>query len=409
MENRVVITGLGTINPSGNNTSQFWKNLKIGKNSIDNITLFDTENFKVKIAAECKVDLNSYFNSKELNKIDRFTCFALIAANEALKDSGILDNFDPNRVGVILGSGIGGIKSLENQHIKLLKNPKRVSPYFIPSMISDIAPGHSSIKYGFKGPNYSVVSACASSNHAIGNAYKMIKYGEADVIIAGGSEAGITPLSIAGFMNMKALSFNSNINKASRPFDKNRDGFVMGEGSGILVLESLKHALSRNSKIYAEIKGYGATADAYHLTTPALNGEGAKRSMEIALNERNIKYNDIQYINAHGTSTTYNDRNETIAIKELFKEHAYNMKISSNKSMIGHLLGAAGAVEAISTILSIKNSFIPATINFKNPDEECDLDYTFNKGKKTSINNAISNTFGFGGHNASLLFSKYFN
>ena len=405
---RVVITGLGTVNPLGNNIKSYWKNIKNGNNGIKKISLFDTSDFKVKIAGEVKIDLQEYFSTKDLNKLDRFSCFAIIAADQAIKDSNI-DKLKSDRIGVIFGSGIGGIISLEEQHKRLLNNPKKVSPYFIPKMISDIVPGHISIKYGFTGPNYSVVSACASSNHAIGNAYNIIKYGDADIIITGGSEAGISPLSIAGFTNMKALSFNNNIKKASRPFDKNRDGFVMGEGAGILVLESLKHALSRNSKIYAEIKGYGATADAYHLTTPALNGEGAKRSMEIALNERNIKYDDIQYINAHGTSTTYNDRNETIAIKELFKEHAYNMKISSNKSMIGHLLGSAGAVEAISTILSIKNSFIPATINFKNPDEECDLDYTFNKGEKTSINNAISNTFGFGGHNASLLFSKYIN
>lgn len=409
MQQRVVITGLGTVNPSGNNVNHFWENFKIGKNSIKNITLFDTSDFKVKIAGECNIDLSAHFNSKELNKLDRFSAFSIIAADEAIKDANLLNNFNSEKVGVIIGSGIGGIKSLENQHEKLLISPRKVSPYFIPSMISDISPGHISIKHGFKGPNYSVVSACASSNHAIGNAYKMIKYNEADVIIAGGTEAGITPLSIAGFMNMKALSTTADINKASRPFDLNRNGFVMGEGSGILILESLNHAKSRKAKIYAEITGYGATADAYHLTTPIPGGEGAMRAMNIALDEAKLENHEISYINAHGTSTFHNDKNETKAIKKLFKNHAYNISISSNKSMIGHLLGAAGSVEAISTILSIKNSFIPPTINYSNPDPECDLNYTVNKGKNLNIEHAISNTFGFGGHNASILISKYTN
>ena len=276
-------------------------------------------------------------------------------------------------------------------------------------MISDIAPGHISIKYGFKGPNYSVVSACASSNHAIGNAFKMIKYGDADIIIAGGSEAGITPLSIAGFMNMKALSTNCDIKSASCPFDLKRNGFVMGEGSGILVLEKLTSAQNRNATIYAEIKGYGATADAFHLTTPTPGGDGAKRAMEIAITESNLNIEEIDYINAHGTSTYHNDKNETDAIKSLFKDYAYKISISSNKSAIGHLLGAAGSVEAISTIQSIRNSLIPPTINYKNYDPECDLDYTANKQKRKKLTNCISNTFGFGGHNASLLFSKYSN
>ena len=409
MQERVVITGLGTVNPSGNNIKEFWENLQVGKNSIKKISLFDTNDFKVKIAGECSIKLDDYFNSKELNKLDRFTAFSLIAADEAIKDSNLKNNFNANKTGVIIGSGIGGIKSLENQHKKLLDSPKKVSPYFIPSMISDISPGHISIKYGFKGPNYCVVSACASSNHAIGNAYKMIKYGEADIIVAGGAEAGITPLAIAGFMNMKALSTTCDINKASRPFDLKRNGFVMGEGSGILILEKLSHAISRGAKIYAEIKGYGATADAYHLTSPSPNGEGAQRAMQIALNESELSIDEIKYINAHGTSTYFNDKNETQAIKSVFKEFAYKLSISSNKSMIGHLLGAAGSVEAISTILTIKKSFIPATINYSNHDSECDLDYTVNTGKNINVDNAISNTFGFGGHNASLLISKYTN
>ena len=405
---KVVITGLGTVNPLGNNTKTYWNNLVKGKNGISEITLFDTEQFKVKIAGESKIDLNNYFNTKELNKLDRFSAFSIIAADEALKDSQ-LKNFNPDRVGVIIGSGIGGINSLEEQHTRLLKNPKRVSPYFIPKMISDIAPGHISIKHGFKGPNYSVVSACASSNHAIGNAYNLIKYGDADIVVTGGSEAGISPLSIAGFMNMKALTENSNISNASRPFDLKRDGFVMGEGAGILILESLSSAIKRNAKIYSEIRGYGATADAYHLTSPHSHGQGAIESMKIAIKNSKINCKEIDYINAHGTSTYYNDKIETLAIKKVFNSHAYEINISSIKSMIGHLLGAAGSVEAISTVLSIYNSFIPPTINQKDQDPDCDLNYTPNKGIKKNINNALSNNFGFGGHNASILFSKHTN
>ena len=405
---RVVITGLGTLNPLGNNSSTFWKNISAGKNGISNISLFDTKNFKIKIAGQVNIDLNQYFNTKELNKLDRFSAFSIIAANEAIKDSN-LTSFLPERVGVILGSGIGGIKSLEEQHTKLLVHPKKVSPYFIPKMISDIAPGHISINYGFKGPNYSVVSACASSNHAIGNAFNLIKYGDADMIITGGAEAGITPLSIAGFMNMKALTENNNYKNASKPFDLNRDGFVMGEGAGILILEKLSSAINRNAKIYAEIKGYAASADAYHLTKPAPAGAGAAIAMKNAISNAGLKTKDINYINAHGTSTYFNDKNETEAIKNVFKSYAKNIHISSTKSMIGHLLGAAGSVEAISTILSIQNSFITPTINLETMDPECDLNYTPNLGKKVNIDNAISNTFGFGGHNASLVFSKYIN
>ena len=406
--NRVVITGLGSVTPIGNNTDTFWQSLQKGTNGINNISIFDTTDFDVKIAAEVNIDLKNYFNSKELNKIDRFTAFALIAAEEALNQSDLIKSkVNLNRIGVIVGSGIGGIHALEKQHNRLLKNPKRVSPYFIPSMITDIAPGHISIKYGFKGPNYSVVSACATASHAIGDAYKMIKYGDADAIVAGGSEAGISPLSIAGFSNMKALSKNPNIDKACRPFDLKRDGFVMGEGSGILVLESLNSAKKRDANILSEIVGYGATADAYHLTTPSPNGKGAKIAMEQAINEAKINKNEIDYINTHGTSTPYNDKNETIAIKDLFKEHAYKLSLSSSKSMTGHLLGASGGIESIASILSIKNSVITPTINYKNKDKECDLDYTFNYSKNKNVNYALSNSFGFGGHNASLLFKKY--
>tara|TARA_B100001142_G_scaffold171985_1_gene171503 strand:+ start:10180 stop:11409 length:1230 start_codon:yes stop_codon:yes gene_type:complete len=407
MSERVVVTGLGTINPLSDNVKDFWKSLISLKNGIKEISHFDTSDFKTKLAAEIRVDLNNYFNKKELNKIDRFTSFALIASEQAINDAKINNKLDKNRIGVILGSGIGGINTLEKQHSRLLKSPKRVSPYFVPSMISDIAPGHISIKHGFKGPNFSVVSACASSNHAIGMAFKSIKYNESDIIITGGSEAGITPLAIAGFMNMKALSTETDINNASIPFDLNRNGFVMGEGAGILVLESLTSALKRNAKIYAEISGYGSTADAFHLTSPAPDGTGAKEAMEIAINDAKIDIKDIDYINAHGTSTYYNDLHETQAIKSLFKEHAYNLSISSTKSYTGHLLGATGAVEAIATIQSINNSYVTATINYKTKDPKCDLDYTPNNGIKKTINHAISNNFGFGGHNASIVISKF--
>ena len=404
---RVVITGLGTVNPLGNDVKSFWKNIKNGKNGIKKISLFDTSEFKVKIAGEVTFDLKEYFSTKDLNKLDRFSCFAIIAADQAIKDSNI-DKLKSDRIGVIFGSGIGGIISLEEQHKRLLNNPKKVSPYFIPKMISDIVPGHISIKYGFTGPNYSVVSACASSNHAIGNAYNIIKYGDADIIVTGGSEAGISPLSISGFMNMKALTTNQNSSNASKPFDLNRDGFVMGEGSGVIIIESLSSAIKRNAKIYAEIKGYAATADAYHLTTPHIDGNGATNAMKIAIKNSNLKIKDIDYINAHGTSTKYNDKVETLAIKELFKSHSYNINISSTKSMIGHLLGAAGSVESIATILSLYNSFITPTINLETPDPECDLNYT-TIGMTKNIKNALSNNFGFGGHNASIVFSKYIN
>ena len=407
MQERVVITGLGTVNPSGNNLKEFWKNIQVGKNSIKNISLFDTNDFKVKIAGECSIELDDYFNSKELNKLDRFTAFSLIAADEAIKDSNLKNNFDPNKAGVIIGSGIGGIKSLENQHIKLLDSPKKVSPYFIPSMISDISPGHISIKYGFKGPNYCVVSACASSNHAIGNAYKMIKYGEADIIVAGGAEAGITPLSIAGFMNMKALSTNCDIKKACRPFDLKRDGFAPAEGGGILVVESMKHAQERGAKIYAEIAGWGVSSDAYHLVQPHPDGIGAGKAMSRALDNAQIEPFEVNYINAHGTSTPINDRSETAAIKMVFGKLAYDIPVSSTKSMIGHSLGASGSLEAIACVKSIEDGILHPTINQEDSDPECDLDYIPNTARESKIDIAISNSFGFGGQNACLVIKKF--
>ena len=397
---------MGAISPIGNTISDFLSSLQKGRNGINKITLFDTSDYKVKIAGETSLPLNEYFTTKELNKLDRFTIFGLLAADQAIKQAD-LDSGKHSDVGVIIGSGIGGISTFESQHKRLLNHPKRVSPYFIPTMISDIAAGHISIKYGFKGINYGVVSACATGSHAIGDAYRQIKHGYEDIIIAGGCEAPITPMSIAGFSNMKALTQNPDINSACRPFDLNRDGFVMGEGAGVLILESEKSAIKRKAEILCEITGYGATADAFHLTTPVPDGIGASEAMRKALNENSTDLTSIDYINAHGTSTPYNDRNETKAIKNTFSDHAQNISISSTKSSTGHLLGAAGAIEAIVCILSIEHSFIPPTINYKNIDEECNLNYTPNKKVDRDVRYAMSNTFGFGGHNASLVFKKH--
>ena len=402
---RVVVTGMGVVSPIGNNLDHFWNNLKKGTNGINDISLFDTTNFDVKIAGESNIDLNSFFDRKELNKLDRFSAFALIAAEQAINQSNILHSkTSPSRIGVIVGSGIGGIGTFEVQHKKLLKNPRFVSPFFIPSMISDIAAGQISIKYGFKGINYSVASACATSNHAFGDAYKMIQSGMADVIVSGGSEAAITEMSIAGFSNMKALSKNPDKKSASRPFDKNRDGFVMGEGAGILVLESYDHAKTRDAKILGEIVGYGATADAYHITSPDLEGKGGEMAMLNAISDANLDLSDITYINAHGTSTPYNDKIESKAIKSVFKDHSSSIYVTSTKSMTGHLLGAAGAIEAIASILSMNNSFIPPTINYCVKDDECDLNYLPNKGKSVNFDYTLSNSFGFGGHNSVIIF-----
>ena len=407
MKNRVVVTGVGIVSPIGNGFKEFTNSLKSGINGVKKITLFDTSNHNVHIAAESLINLENHLEKKELNKLDRFTAFSLIASDQAIKQSNFINSVNLDNVGVIVGSGIGGINTFEKQHKRLMQHPRKVSPYFIPSMISDIAAGQISIKYGLKGINYGIVSACATGSHAIGDAYRQIKYGDADIIVSGGSEASISPMSIAGFSNMKALTKNPDINNACRPFDLERDGFVMGEGSGILILESEISALKRNADILCEIIGYGATADAFHITSPIPDGLGASRAMKIALNENNTKTNQIDYINAHGTSTPFNDKNETKAIKNTFKKDAYNINISSTKSLTGHLLGAAGSVEAIACISSINNSFIPPTINYKNRDQDCDLNYTPNESINKSVNYAMSNTFGFGGHNASLIFKKY--
>ena len=408
---KVVVTGMGTISPLGINIKNYWDSLIKGENGIDHITLIDTSDQVVKFAGEAKnYDVNNWFEKKEARKIDRFAQFAIVAADIAIKDADIdIDKIEKERAGVITGSGIGGMGTFEREFYKLFsKGPKRVSPFFIPMMIPDISPGFISIKYGFKGPNYSTSSACASSSHAIGNAFRSIKYGESDIVITGGSEACVTRMSLAGFSNMKALSTrNDDIYTASRPFDKDRDGFVMGEGAGILILESEEHAKKRGAHIYAEITGIGFSGDAYHITSPGPGGYGAAISMKSAIKEAGIKPDQIDYINAHGTSTPPNDKNETLAIKTVFGDHAYKLAINSTKSMIGHLLGASGSLELIATILSINHNKIHPTINYTTPDPDCDLNYTPNKAIDKEIYNAISNSFGFGGHNATLAVRKY--
>ncbi|RMF58398.1 MAG: beta-ketoacyl-[acyl-carrier-protein] synthase II [Calditrichaeota bacterium] len=411
MGRRVVITGMGAITAIGNTAKDFWTALLEGKNGVNTITRFDPSPFSTRFAAEVKnFDPSNLIDVREQNRMDRYTQFAIVAANEALTDSGLdLEKEDLDRIGVLVGSGIGGIESFETEHQKFLeRGPRRISPYFVPQMISDIAAGHISIRWGLKGPNYSVVSACATANHAIGDAMRLIKYGDADVMITGGSEAAITPMGLGGFCSMKALSTrNDDPTHASRPFDKERDGFVMGEGAGIVVLEELEHAKKRGAKIYGEIRGIGFTADAYHITAPVPGGEGAVRAMRLCLKDSGLNPEDVDYINAHGTSTPYNDASETAAIKTLFGDHAYRLNVSSTKSMVGHLLGAAGAVELIASVLAVKNNIVPPTINYEVPDPECDLNYTPNKPQERTVNAAISNTFGFGGHNACILVSKF--
>jgi 3-oxoacyl-[acyl-carrier-protein] synthase II len=408
---RVVITGLGAVTPIGNNTSEYWEGLISGKSGAGLITRFDASSFPTQFACEVKnFDPLTYIDKKEVKRMDPYTHYAIATASMALEDSHIdLSKIDTERAGVIFGSGIGGIVTLTDVHSQFLEGGhKRVTPFFVPMMIPDIAAGQISIKYGLKGPNYATVSACATSSHAIADAFMLIQRGSADIIFSGGSEFSIMPLAVAGFCSARALStWNDRYLEASRPFDKDRNGFVMGDGGGTLVLEELEHALKRGAKIYAEIVGIGLTGDAFHVTAPPPASEGAFRSMREALKDGGIKPEDIDYINAHGTSTELNDLNETKAIKNLFGDHAYKLSISSTKSMTGHLLGAAGAVESIATILAIKNSLIPPTINLDNPDPECDLNYTPNVAVKREIFYAISNTFGFGGHNASILFKKF--
>lgn len=407
---RVVITGIGVITPIGIGKDAYFQGLKEGKCGIDFITRFDTEKFDAKIAAEVKdFEPANYIDKKECKRMDRFTQFAVAASKMAVEDAKLdTDKVESDRFGVCIGSGIGGMETLENQHqILMEKGPGRVSPFMVPMMISNIASGNVSIALNAKGPNTTVVTACASATNAMGEAFKIIQRGDADIMVTGGSEASITPLSVAGFCAMKALSTNPDPKAACRPFDKDRDGFVMGEGAGMLILESLEHAQERGAVIYGEVVGYGATGDAYHITAPAPDGSGAYRAMHMAVKDAGIAPEQISYINAHGTSTELNDKLETLAIKNLLKDAAYDVPVSSTKSMTGHLLGAAGAIEAIACIMALTESIIPPTINYHTPDEACDLDYVPNEARKKDVRYALSNSLGFGGHNASILLKKY--
>ena len=405
------MTGVGALTPIGNNSADFWQAAKSGKNGIGKITKFDTSELKCQIAGEVKdFDASEFIDKKEIKRMDLYTQFTMVAASEAFESSGIdMEKEDKWRIGVITGSGIGGIDTFNDQHTTFMeRGASRVSPFFIPMMISNMGAAQVAIKYGLRGVNYNVVSACASGTHAIGDAFRQIQYGTCDAIIAGGAEAAITPISVAGFCNMKALSTrNDDPKTASRPFDADRDGFVMGEGAGFIVLEELEHALKRGANIICEMVGYGATDDAYHITSPIPGGEGGAMAMKFALDDAKISPDKVDYINAHGTSTKYNDSFETSAIKTVFGEHAKKVAVSSTKSMTGHLLGAAGGVEAIICAMAIKDGFIPPTINYHTPDPECDLDVVPNEGRSAEVNYAISNSLGFGGHNATIVFKKF--
>lgn len=408
---RVVITGIGAITPVGNNVAQTWQSLIDGVSGVELITRFDSSNLSVKIAAEVKnYDPEEHFDHKEIKKLDLYAQYAMIAAREAIADAGLIPgSFDPDRTGVITGAGIGGIMTFEEECIKnYTQGPRRISPFFIPKMIGNIAAAHISIEHNFKGINFNIVSACASANHALGTALRAIQYGDADIIISGGAEAAVTPLAMGGFSAMRALStHNDEPHVASRPFDAERDGFIMSEGAALLVLEELEHALARGAKIYAELVGYGASEDAYHITAPTENGEGSARAMLMAIKDAGINPEDIDYINAHGTSTPLNDKGETQSIKTVFGDYAYKVKINSTKSMVGHMLGAAAGIEAIVCIKTIQTGIIHPTINLMHPDPECNLDYTPNKAVNHKVNIALSNSLGFGGHNSAIIIRSY--
>ena len=410
MKKRVVVTGMGAITPIGNNVEEYFEGLVKGKCGIDKITLFDTQDYKVKFAAEIKeYNAEEYLDKRAAKRLDRFTQFAIIAAREAYRDSGInQDNTDMEKVATIVGSGIGGLGTIEEQNkILLSKGPDRVSPMYIPMVIGNMAAGNVAIDLGLKGESSSVVTACASGTHSLGEAFRLIRHGYQDAAICGGCEASITPTGIAGFTNIKALNTTEDKTRASIPFDKERAGFVMGEGAGILVLEELEHAKKRGAKIYAEVVGYGASSDAYHITSPAPDGEGGKRAMENALKDAKLEPNKITYINAHGTSTPLNDKYETAAIKSAFEGCADKLYVSSTKGHTGHLLGAAGAIEAIACVKAIEKNIIPPTIGYKVKDEDCDLNIVPNVPVETNVEYAMSNSLGFGGHNSSIIFKKY--
>ena len=408
---RVVVTGMGVLAPNGNNVSEYWNALTAGQSGIDHITYFDTTDFPVKIAGELSnFDPEQYFERKEVRKLDPFSVYALVASNEAIQMSGLdAGGFDPQRAGVMLGCGIGGITTLLAEHVVLQnRGARRISPFFVTKLISNIAGGQIAIKWDLRGPNQTVTSACASATDAIGLALRLIQSGSADIMVAGGTEASICDLPLAGFSTIRALCNAADPpQSASRPFDKDRGGFVMGEGAGILVLETEKHAQSRGATIIGELAGYGSTNDAFHVTQPAEGGAGAVKAMQLAIEDAGAEPEEVDYINAHGTSTPYNDKNETAAIKTVFGDHARKLKISSTKSMTGHLLGASGGIEAIAALKTIEKQTIPPTINYTTPDPDCDLDYVPNTAEETQVNSVLSNTFGFGGHNAVVFMRKW--
>jgi 3-oxoacyl-[acyl-carrier-protein] synthase II len=410
MERRVVITGLGAITPIGNNVEEFWNGLIEGKCGIDEITHFDTTNYKVKLAGEIKnFNVEDHFDKREAKRLDRYSHLALIAERELMKDANLdVSSIDSTRLGVAVSAGIGGLQTIENNAQTLLeKGPDRVSPMYIPMAISNMAAGNIAIEVGAKGESFCMTTACASSTHTIGECFRIIKHGYQDLMIAGGTEASITPTGIAGFTNIKALSQTPDKTRASIPFDKERNGFVMGEGAGLILLEELEHAKKRGAKIYAEIVGYGATSDAYHITSPAPNGEGGARAMQNAMKDAGIEPEEVTYINAHGTSTPLNDKYETMAIKTAFGDASKKVIVSSTKGHTGHLLGAAGGIEAVACVKAIEKGIVPPTIGYKVPDEECDLDIVPNQARKIEVKYAMSNSLGFGGHNSSIIFKKY--
>ena len=414
MDRRVVITGIGVISCVGNDVAEYWDSIVQGKSGIDRVTYFDSTKYRTQIAGQVKgFDIGKYMPLKEARRLDPFCQFAIGAADEAMKSAGLPMDMssviNPERVGVLIGSGIGGIQTLEAQtHLLKEKGPDRTSPFLIPMMIVDLASGNVSIRYGARGPNMSIVTACASSTHSIGEAFWMIKRNDADIMITGGAEAGITPISFAGFCSMKAMSTNNdNPKKASRPFDANRDGFIMSEGAGVLILEELEYAKKRGANILAELVGYGASGDAHHITAPAEGGVGVAQSVRVALNHAKIPLDGITYINAHGTSTELNDKLETLAYKSVFKENAYKIHISSIKGTVGHNLGAAGAIETICCVKAIQEGIIPPTINYETPDPECDLNYTPNEAVRVNVETALNMNLGFGGHNATLILKKF--
>lgn len=407
---RVVVTGMGTVNPIGLNVEEYWEGLKAGKTGFGEITYFDTTDFKVKVAAEVKGFVAAdRMDKKAARRMEPFAQYAVAAAKEAFEDAGLdMEKEDPYRVGCAIGSGVGSLQSIEREHKKLLeKGPSRINPLLVPLMITNMATGNVTIQLGIKGKSINVVTACATGTHSIGEAFRSIQYGEADVMLAGGTENAITPIGVGGFTALTALSTSNNPKRCSIPFDKDRDGFVIGDGAGVVVLEELEHAKARGAKILAEVVGYGATSDAYHITSPAEDGEGAKNAMLFALKDANVAPEEITYINAHGTSTHHNDLFETRAIKAAFGEHAYDIKVNSTKSMIGHLLGAAGAVEFIACVLQMNHGYVHQTVGLEQPDEELDLDYVQGHGVDMDFEYALTNSLAFGGHNASLLIKKY--